>query len=113
VIENIGKGGCFMPLMERDKFEEILNKLHGEIDHSEKTELLQELRVAQGNAYNEFDDFTKKVEKLSTDNNDLLLSNSKLFRQLEINKPEEKKAPEEKKKEFSETVTIEQLTKGV
>jgi hypothetical protein len=45
------------------------------------------------------------------DNNDLLLSNSKLFRQLEITKP----APpqEVQKKEFSETITIEQLEKGI
>lgn len=101
-----------MGLLPRDKFEEILNELHGELEHSRKTELLQELRVAQGTAYNDFDDFGKKVEKLQNDNNDLLLSNSKLFRQLEINKPEDK-PQEEVKKEFSETVTIEQLTKGV
>jgi regulator of replication initiation timing len=100
-----------MPLIERDKFEEILNKLHGEIEHSEKTDLLQQLRVAQGNAYNEFEDIGKQLNKIKEDNNDLLLSNSKLFRQLEITKP----APpeEEKKKELSETVTIEQLEKGI
>lgn len=100
-----------MPLIEREAFEEILNKLHGEIDHSEKTDLLQQLRVAQGNAYNEFEDLGEQLNKVKADNNDLLLSNSKLFRQLEITKPAPE--PELKKKEFSETVTIEQLEKGI
>lgn len=100
-----------MPLIEREQFEEILNKLHGEIEHSEKTDLLQQLRAAQSNAYTEFEDINTQLNKVKDDNNDLLLSNSKLFRQLEITKPT---PPQEvQKKEFSETITIEQLEKGI
>jgi hypothetical protein len=40
-----------MPLMDREAFENLLNELHGELDHSRKTEILQELRTAQSNAY--------------------------------------------------------------
>jgi regulator of replication initiation timing len=95
-----------MSLLEREKFEALLNELHGEPEHSRKTEILQELRANQSNAYGVVGDYEKKVERLERDNNDLVLSNSKLFRQLSIDNPEPK--PEEKQKQFSETVTIEQ-----
>jgi regulator of replication initiation timing len=101
-----------MPLMDRDQFEGLLNELlNSELEHSRRTEILQELRVAQSNAYSEYDEFNKKVEKLSKDNSDLVLSNSKLFRQLGNTEPEQKE--KEVQKEFSETVTIEQLEKGI
>jgi regulator of replication initiation timing len=100
-----------MPLIERDQFEGLLTELlNSELEHSRRTEILQELRVAQGNAYSEFDEHSKKLNKLEKDNSDLILSNSKLFRQLGNTEPEQKK--KEVEKEFSETVTIEQFEKG-
>jgi hypothetical protein len=101
-----------MGLMERSKFESLLNDLNNpELEHARRTDILQELRVAQSTAYKYEEDTTKKINHLEKDNNDLLLSNSKLFRQIgnDLNPPKE----EETKKEFSETITIEQLEKGI
>jgi hypothetical protein len=100
-----------MPLMDREAFENLLNELHGELDHSRKTEILQELRTAQSNAYLEEKETSEKLNKFQKDNDDLVLSNSKLFRQLKITDPSEDN-PKEIQKEFSETVTIEQFEKG-
>jgi hypothetical protein len=101
-----------MPLMERSEFESLLNDLNNpDLEHARRTDILQQLRVAQSNAYQEEQEYSKKISHLEKDNNDLLLSNSKLFRQIgnDLNPPKE----EEVKKEFSETITIESLEKGV
>lgn len=98
--------------MERDKHEEILAKLlNPELAHSDRTELLQELRVDYSNVVAETTDHTSRIEKLSKDNSDLVLSNSKLFRQIGRDNEDDKK--EDTKKEFSETVTIEQFERGL
>lgn len=94
--------------MERDKHEEILNKLlNPEIDHSERTELLQELRVDYGSIHEDFTKMTDTTDRLQRDNSDLVLSNSKLFRQIGITGTDKEDQVEQK--EFSETVTLEGL----
>lgn len=98
-----------MPYMARDEHEEILNKLlDPEIEQSERTELLGTLRNNYNTTVSSFDEANSTVEKLQNDNSDLIISNSKLFRQVGIvgNEGKEKEVEE---KEFSETVTLEQL----
>ena len=98
-----------MEYMARDEHEEILNKLlDPEIEQSERTELLGVLRNNYNTTVSSFDEANSTVEKLQNDNSDLIISNSKLFRQVGIvgNEDKEKEVEE---KEFSETVTLEQL----
>jgi regulator of replication initiation timing len=97
--------------MERDAHEALLAELlKPELEHSRKTEILQQMRVDYAQVIDDDSKSKQSLEKLTKDNNDLVLSNSKLFRELKIDEKEDKK--EEEKKEFSETVTIEQLMKG-
>jgi len=97
--------------MKREDHETLLNELLSpELEQSRRTEILQALRVDHVTAHSEYDDLSKNNKKLTTDNEDLIISNSKLFRQLGVVGGEEKK--EVKEKEFSETVTIESLEKG-
>jgi hypothetical protein len=99
--------------MERDKYEELLAELNNpELEHSRRTEILQELRTDYTGVHTDFETISKKTEKLEKDNNDLLLSNSKLFRLAGIqDNPEKQK--EEETKEFSETVTVSAIEKGL
>lgn len=97
--------------MKRDEHESLLNELlDGEIEHSRKTEILQQLRADYSNVHSEFEDVTSKNEKLSSDNQDLIVSNSKLFRQIGVTGTEKEKEVEEK--EFSEQITIEDIERG-
>lgn len=99
--------------MERDKHENLLNELlDANIEHSRKTEILQELRNDYTQVITDHDEMTKSNEKLQKDNSDLVISNSQLFRQLGDvnNSPEENE--EKEQKEYSETVTIEELEGG-
>lgn len=99
--------------MSREDHENLLNQLmNPELDHTQRTDLLQQLRVDYTTVHTDFEEITKNNTKLKTDNDDLIISNSKLFRQLGVtgNETLEKK---EEQKEFSETVTIESLEKGV
>lgn len=94
--------------MERDKHEAILNELlNPEIEQSRRTELLQELRVDYGSVITDYTELKQSNEKLQADNSDLVVSNSKLFRQIGLTDTNEKE--EVKEKEFSETVTLESL----
>ena len=94
--------------MERENHEAILNELlNPEIEQSRRTELLQELRVDYGTVITEHTELTQLNEKLQSDNSDLVISNSKLFRQIGIT--DQKDEEEVKEKEFSETVTLENL----
>lgn len=95
--------------MKRDDHEGLLNELlTPELEHSRRTEILQALRVDYGTVLTDFDTATKTTEKLQRDNSDLVVSNSKLFRQLGTQEnPDAKKKEDEKT--FSETVTLESL----
>lgn len=95
--------------MEREKHEELLNELLQEdLTIDRKTEILQDLRsehVATHESYQGLEETRNKLEK---EKNELLLSNSKMFRQLGVvGDPELEE--QEKEKEFSETVTISEL----
>lgn len=98
--------------MSREEHEALLNELlNPEIDHSRRTEILQTIRVDHVTAHSEVEDLTKANTKFRQDNDDLIVSNSKLFRQLGVTGTKEE--PEVKQKEFSETVTLESIEKGM
>lgn len=94
--------------MERDAHEAILaDLLNPELEQSRRTDLLQQLRVDYGTVIADHTEHTSTIEKLTIDNSDLVVANSKLFR--ERGYVDKKDKEEEQKKEFSETVTISQL----
>jgi len=97
--------------MERENHENLLNELlNTELEHSRRTEILQELRADYGTVLTDFNQLNESNQKLQTDNDDLIVSNSKLFRQAGIigNKDKEE---EHEKATFSESITIESLEK--
>jgi regulator of replication initiation timing len=99
-----------MPLA-KDKHEEILGKLlNPELPQSERTDLLQELRVDYGAVLADHEDHTTKIKTLSETNTDLVVANSKLFRQIGRDNEDDKK--EDDKKSFSESITIEKIERG-
>jgi hypothetical protein len=103
-----------MPLMERETHENLLNELlNSEIEHSRRSEILQELRVAHSTAHNEFESINTTTQKLQKDNDDLILSNSKLFRQLGVVGQDDNTKQKMQEKQVGETITIEDLEKGV
>lgn len=100
-----------MPML-REEHEALLNELlNPELDHSRRTEILQQIRVDHVTAHSEFEELTAANTKFKTDNEDLIVSNSKLFRQLGVTTTKEE--PEVQKKEFSETVTLEELERNL
>lgn len=98
--------------MERDTHEALLNELlNPELEVSRRTEILQELRTDYSTVLTDFQGLNETNTKLRSDNDDLIISNSKLFRQLGTVTQEDK--TKEKEKDFSETVTLESLEKGL
>jgi hypothetical protein len=99
--------------MERDKHEALMNELlQVDLEHSRRTEILQELRGDYNTVHSDFENLTKTNEKFQKDNDDLVRANSMLFRQAGMYNQTEDKKEEVQQKEFSETVTIEQLERG-
>jgi hypothetical protein len=101
-----------MPLTREDHETLLAELLSPELDHARKTEILSQMR----DNYTEFttthESLNKTTEKLKKDNEDLIVSNSKLFRQTGVfGEPKHKE--EDDKKTFSETITIEALEKGL
>ena len=99
--------------MEHSAYEAILNELYGDTTPDRRTELLGMLRTDYSTVIKDHDTHTGRISELENDNKGLQVANGQLFRQLgyEGGKPEDKKKEDEKT--FSETVTIEQLEKGV
>lgn len=101
-----------MALMEREKHEQLLNELlNSELDISRKTEILQELRVDHVTGHSKFEEITTSHTKLQRDNDDLVISNSKLFRQLGVTTSTQEKEIEQEEK--NKKITIEDLERGV
>lgn len=97
--------------LKRDEHEALLNELlTPDLEHSRRTEILTQLRTHDVTFNSEYEELTTKASKLEKDNADLIVSNSKLFRQIGVTGTEQE--PELEKKEFSETITLEQLEKG-
>ena len=98
-----------MGLMDREEHENLLNELLSEdLTIDRKTEILQTLRTDHVATHESYSELETNNSKLTKDKEELLVSNSKMFRQLGITGNSEAEA-EEQKKEFSETVTIKEL----
>lgn len=98
-------------LMDREAHEELLGELlMPDLEQSRKTEILQDLRKSHTNAFVNVEELIKTGDKLKRDNDDLVVSNSKLFR--ETGYKSDEKEEEREKESFSETVTIEDLERG-
>jgi hypothetical protein len=97
--------------MKREDYENLLNELLVvDLEQSKRTEILQKLRVDYGTVHADFEKLTTANERFQKDNDDLVVANSKLFRELGyVGTKDEKK---EEEKEFSQTVTIEDLERG-
>jgi len=99
--------------MTRDEHEALLNELlNPELEQSRRTEILQQLRTDYASVLTDFDELTKTKEKLEKDNADLVISNSKLFRQLGIAGADDETKKQEEQRSFSETVTVSALEKN-
>lgn len=97
-----------MPPMERESHESLLNELlTPDIAVSRITEIAQELRTDYGTVIEEHTSLSTTVDTLKLEKDDLVVSNSRLFRQLgtETGKPDKK----EEEKSFSETITLESI----
>lgn len=97
--------------MERENHEELLNELNNaELTHERRTEILQLLRTDYVSVHSEFEQVTASIAKLKANNDDLVIANSKMFRELGY-KADDPSKKEHEEKEFSETVTLEELEK--
>ena len=87
--------------MERDKHEALLAELMGETSETRKTEILQELRTDYTGVLSEHEKLSSTNSQLSRDKEDLLIANSRLFRQngIYVNQEEKDKKVEEIKSE--------------
>lgn len=97
-------------LIEKEKHEGLLSELLQEdLTTTRKTEILQELRVANSIAHEEFSKTEKQLNTLKTQKDDLVVSNSMLFRQLGTQQLDKESKQKEEQKTFSETVTLEDI----
>lgn len=98
--------------MDREEHENLLNELNNpELTHERRTEILQLLRTDYGSVLEDFKNLTETNQKLKADNEDLVVANSKMFR--ELGYKADGNEDELKEKEFSETVTIEDFEKNL
>lgn len=98
--------------MSREDHEAILTiLLDPNVETSVRTENLQKLRADYQTVLTDDETHKTQLEKLQKDNSDLVLSNSKLFRQLGTVGTNDEDKRKEEEKSFSETVTLEQLEK--
>jgi hypothetical protein len=104
----------FIMPMSREEHEALLTELlDAGLEQSRRTEILQQIRVDHVTAHSEVEDLSKANNKFKADNEDLIISNSKLFRQLGVVGQSEEGKEKEKEKEFSETINLEALEKGM
>lgn len=96
-------------MMEKEKFEEMLSELlTPDLEQSRKSEILQEFRTNYNATISGVTEIVEQNKKLVHDNDDLVVANSKLFRQLGVTSTDGENEQVDEK-EFSETVTLEDL----
>lgn len=99
--------------MSKEEHNALLEKLlNPDMEHSERTELLQTLRTDYGVFHADHESIVGERDKLRADKDDLVVSNSKLFRQLGTQDTSGNQEPKEVEKDFSESITITALEKG-
>ena len=102
-----------MPALNKEDHEKLLSELlNPEIEQSAKTEILTQLRDNYTGFTSEHETVLQTNEKLQRDKEDLVVSNSKLFRQTGI-LGDSGKPKEEAKKEFSQTIKLSDIEKTI
>ena len=102
-----------MDVLKREDHENLLSELlTPELEQARKTEILTQLRDNYTGFSTEYETLNKTKEKIEKDNADLVVANSKLFRQTGIMGNSENKK-EEKEKEFSETIKLSDIEKSL
>lgn len=96
-----------MPMTKEEHEQMLQDLLNPELEQSKRTDILQQLRVDYGSVLADFSELTETRDKLKADNEDLVIANSKLFRERGITTTEEKEKEDEKSR--SETITIKDL----
>jgi TorA maturation chaperone TorD len=100
-----------MPL-NREDYENLLSELlNPELDAARKTDIVTSLRDDKTEATTEYESLTVNAQKLKQDNEALVIANSKLFRQTGV--LQDKKEPQEEKKEFSQTIKLSDIEKNI
>jgi hypothetical protein len=96
-----------MPL-SREEHDSLLNELlTPDLEAGRRTEILTSIRDHNLEYTTSYETLNKEKDKLAKDNSDLVIANSKLFRQTGVVVTEDPKKDEAK--EFSKSVTIEAL----
>lgn len=112
-VNKLNQGGKWMPPMDHARHEEILVKLNNpELSHTERGELLTELRNDYVTVITNHQTQLTSIEKLDKQNKDLVQHSASLFMQLGQQSNTDPKPKEEEEKVFSETVSLTQLMKG-
>lgn len=98
--------------MKPEEHEEILNTLlNPELEQSQRTELLGKLRADYGSVITDHRAMSDEVGKLSKEKEDLLITNSQLFRErgvAQYPKEDQKKLEE---KERAESIKVDDIIK--
>lgn len=101
-----------MSPLPKDVHEGLLSELLKEdLTMSRRTEILQELRTANTIDHEDFSKMSNDLNTLKTQKDDLVVSNSMLFRKLGVQQLDEENQQKEEEKSFSESVTLEDLLK--
>ncbi|UTC25170.1 scaffolding protein [Cytobacillus phage Bfsp1] len=101
-----------MARMSRDDHDALLNELlTPDLEHSRKSEILQQLRVHDSTFNAEYEEVSKTRDTLQKKHDDLVVSNSQLFRQLGDQNVSSQRQEELEQQSLSESITIESLEK--
>lgn len=98
--------------MDREEREELLSELlNPELEMSRRTEIAQQFRTWGDEVDTSIVELTETKQKLQKEKDDLIVSNSKLFRQLGVTGDGDENEIEEQ--EFSESVTLESIEQTI
>ena len=95
--------------MDRDRHESLLAELMGQATETRKAEILQEFHVDYSGVLTDHEKLSKTTEQLAKDKEDLLVANSRLFRENGVYVADKQKDEKVAEQTFSETVTLETL----
>lgn len=100
-------------MLTKEELNEQLEKLlNPDLEHTERQEILQGVRTGYGELHSQYEATTDLSTKLQKEKDDLIVANSQLFRQTGVvGNPE--KTKEEETKNFSETITVSAIEKGL
>lgn len=102
-----------MPLNREDHEKLLVDLLNPELEQATKTDILSQLRDNYTGFTTEHETIVSEKEKLKNDNADLVVANSKLFRQTGVMSEGGQKKKEDEKQTFSETIKLSDIEKTI